>query len=68
MLRSSAAPRLLLVSALFASFRLPLATAAPKTVMELQHMPGEYVDHQVEEEEAKGVACGLQPEPSKCDW
>jgi hypothetical protein len=67
MVRSSAAPSVLSVSVLYIGFMLPLATAAPKTMLELQQMTGNYVEHRVEEEEAKAVASALQPDLSKCD-
>ncbi|KDR23926.1 uncharacterized protein LOC110831749 [Zootermopsis nevadensis] len=54
-----------LVSLLYVGLALPLATAAvPKTVLDLQQMTGKYVEHRVEQGEARAVASALHPELS----
>jgi hypothetical protein len=64
--RSNAASSVRLVLVLFVNCIFALTTAAiPKTMLEFQQMMGNYVEHRVDEEEAKLVARTLQPELSK---
>lgn len=65
MVRSNAASSVLLFLVLFINCIFSLAKAAvPKTILEFQQMVGNYVEHRVDEEEAKLVARTLQPELS----
>lgn len=67
MVRTNVASSVLLFLVLFTNWIFALATAAvPKTMLEFQQMTGNYVEHRVDEEEAKLVARTLQPELSKC--
>jgi hypothetical protein len=66
MVRPSAASSVLLFLVLFINCIFALAMAAvPKTMLEFQQMMGNYVEHRVDEEEAKLVARTLQPEVSE---
>jgi hypothetical protein len=63
MVRSYAASSVLLVLVLFINCIFALPTAAlPRTMLEFQQMTGYYVEHRVDEDEAKMVARTLQPE------
>jgi len=66
MVRTNAASSVLLFLVLFINYIFALAMAAvPKPVLEFQQMMGNYVEHRVDEEEAKLVARTLQPELSE---
>ena len=66
MVRSNTVSSVLLFLVLFTNCIFALATAAvPKTMLEIQQMMGNYVEHRVDEEEAKLVARTLQPELSE---
>jgi hypothetical protein len=68
MVRSSADFNVLLVLVLYINLILTLTTAAsPKTMLQCQQMMGNYVEHRVDEDEAKAVATTLHPELSKCN-
>jgi hypothetical protein len=67
MVRCSAPSSVLLGFVLHISFIFPLTAAAQETRMEFQHMSGDYVEHRVDEEEARAVASALQPELSEYD-
>jgi hypothetical protein len=66
MVRTNAASSVLLFLVLFTYCIFARAMAAvTKTMLEFQQMTGNYVEHRVDEEEAKLAARTLQPELSK---
>jgi hypothetical protein len=62
MVRPSVASTVLCISFILALTK----AAAPKTMLDLQQMTGDYVEHRVDEEEAKLVARTMYPELSEC--
>lgn len=62
MVRSSADFNVLLFLVLYINLILILTTAASPRMLQYQHMMGNYVEHRVDEDEAKTVARTLHPE------